>query len=86
MVQLMGENLTEIPMNKLKRWAQQKKATQEFWHRWKEEYLMELSRRSKWAQVQQELKVDDVVLIAKQNTPPTMWPMGRIIMFGLAMR
>lgn len=79
MVQLMGECLHEMPLAELERWAQQQKLLQQFWHRWKEEYLMELQRRPKWAQLQKEIKVGDVVLISKEMTPPTMWKMGRII-------
>lgn len=36
-------------------------------------------RRNKWHRLQDNLAVNDVVLIKAENTPPTMWPMGRVI-------
>ena len=39
-------------------------------------YVPELQRRAKWLKIQQNVKIGDFVLIASENTPRSVWPMG----------
>lgn len=66
-------------MNRLNQFKSLQKMGQEFWNRWNREYATTLMRRNKWYQLQENLAVNDVVLIKAENTPPTMWPMGRVV-------
>nr|XP_012149737.1 PREDICTED: uncharacterized protein LOC105663686 [Megachile rotundata] len=50
-----------------------------FWRRWAAEYLNTLQTRSKWSQPQPNVKPGDLCLITSEVTPPTKWPVGRII-------
>ena len=49
-----------------------------FWRRWKAEYIPSLLNRQKWNRPKEDLKKDDIVLIADVNTPRGEWPLGRI--------
>ena len=46
--------------------------------RWTKEYVTSLQERNKWKQETSSLKVDDVVYVTDDNTPPLQWPLARI--------
>ena len=50
----------------------------DFWKKWSTEYLSNLQQRNKWQTGQTNIDINDVVIIKEENTPPTLWPMGRI--------
>lgn len=52
---------------------------QAFWRRWSAEYLTTLQERSKWTTGSPPVKVDDMVVIVDNQSPPLSWRMGRII-------
>ena len=60
-------------------WKQIQYLANVFWTRWLREYLPTLQQRNKWQRDQRDVKVDDVVIIADDNTPRGQWPLGRII-------
>lgn len=51
---------------------------QEFWTRWRREYLAELVQRKKWQRIKPCLKLGDVVIIREKNLKRNMWPLGRV--------
>ena len=50
-----------------------------FWRRWQREFLSQLQQRSKWLHPNRDFKVGDIVLFKDQLTPPTKWPLARIV-------
>lgn len=52
---------------------------QKFWKEFYYNYLSELQPRNKWLQIQSNLKIGDLVVIKEEVTPPTSWPLGRVI-------
>lgn len=76
---LPEQNHLESKANWLTRWQKIQQLTQEFWRRWQDEYLNQLQVRSKWLQKQSSPQKDEFVLISNENTPPSQWPVGRII-------
>ncbi|XP_017461672.1 PREDICTED: uncharacterized protein LOC108355009, partial [Rhagoletis zephyria] len=68
----------EAPDNRLKYYQRLQRMLQHFWHRWKEEYLVQLQSRSKWARPTPNLQVGDVVAIQQEQLPPSRWRIGRI--------
>lgn len=67
------------PVGHLKRWKLLERLKQDFWYRWQHEYLDQMLARSKWKIDQRNAAVNDIVLVRADNTPPTQWPLGRII-------
>ena len=49
------------------------------WRRLVKEYLPTLTKRSKWSEQNDSLKVNDLVWILKDLTPRGIWPLGRIV-------
>lgn len=82
---LIGEPLTAIPeppvpekLALTKRYLQVTQMRDNFWTRWRAEYLHELQVLSKWDQEKESAKVGQLVLIKDEQTPPTKWAMARI--------
>ena len=61
-----------------RRWRCVQHLADQFWHRWRGEYLHLLQSRCKWTDVHENVKVGDLVLIKEENTPRGVWPMGII--------
>ena len=62
-----------------RRWRQVQYLSNLFWRRWTREYLPSLQQRQKWNKPQRNLAVNDIVLILDENTPRSIWPLGRVI-------
>jgi len=81
------EPLTSLPEPDLtndiipvgQRWTLLTKIHQDIWKAWHNEYLHTLQQRYKWQKGQDTLKVDQLVLIKEDCTPPLHWRMGRVI-------
>lgn len=72
------EDLTEVMSGSLRHHQLLRAMVQRFWKQWRTEYLTTLQSRSKWIAKTKNLNVGDVVILAEPNTPPLMWPLGRI--------
>ena len=53
--------------------------TDQFWHKWRHEYLQSLQARRKWKQDQDPLKPGDVVLMKSYDSVRNYWPLARIL-------
>ncbi|XP_065365492.1 uncharacterized protein LOC135958516 [Calliphora vicina] len=71
-------NHSDLSLSIANRWQKLKVLHHQFALRWKEEYLKELHRRTKWKYPQRDLKVGDLVVIRQDNLPPNEWRLGRI--------
>ena len=56
-----------------RRWRHAQQIADRFWCRWKRLYLPELQKRVKWVDLERNLAVGDLVLIADENTPRNLW-------------
>ena len=65
------------------RWRRVQYLADQFWYRWKNDYVSNLQERSKWKKKIQNLKQGDIVLI-KQNSHRNSWPLGRVIKCNLS--
>lgn len=72
-------SLLDLRENTLSRWQLVQKMTQDFWKRWRVEYLNTLQSRSKWTKPSSNPKIGDLVLLKDQNLPVLQWPLARII-------
>ena len=50
-----------------------------FWRSWSADYLTALLPRKKWHKVKNEVKLDQIVLVKEDDSPPSQWKMGRIV-------
>ena len=63
-----------------KHWRRVQYLANEFWSRWKSEYLSSLQERQKWTKESRNFLVGDVVLVKDSNifTKRNGWPMALI--------
>ena len=61
------------------RWRQVQYLADQFWLRWRKEYLPLLQERQRWNVARRNLSVDDIVLIVDEDAPRGSWPMGRVM-------
>lgn len=59
-----------------KRWRRVQFLSEQFWSRWKREYLQNLQQRGKWNVPRRNLRVGDIVLVKDHETPRMEWPLA----------
>ena len=59
-----------------KRWRVVQHLADEFWSRWKKEYVSNLQRRSKWNNAVRNFKSGDVVLLKQADVKRNQWPLA----------
>ena len=52
---------------------------EEFWHRWRKEFLQSLQTRQKWNDKRRNFEVGDIVILKEQDCRRNQWPLARII-------
>ncbi|XP_062538119.1 uncharacterized protein LOC134206418 [Armigeres subalbatus] len=50
-----------------------------FWRRWLSDYLPEITKRSKWFDKTESIKISDVVVVVDNKLPRNCWPKGKVI-------
>ncbi|XP_055633325.1 uncharacterized protein LOC129773706 [Toxorhynchites rutilus septentrionalis] len=83
---LTGDSLQNIPepdystvqLNRLSRWQLVQRQLQDFWKRWRTEYLSQLQARSKNWKSPIKLDIGMLVIMVDGNNPPMLWKKGRI--------
>lgn len=61
-----------------KRWRQVQYLTEQFWSRWKREYLHNITTRQCWHSTKRNLQVGDIVLDAEDTLPRSKWKLGTV--------
>ena len=67
-----------------KRWRRVQALAEQFWSRWRHEYLSTLNPRQKWNTQQRNMKVGDVVFVMDDNIIRNQWKLGRIVTVKLS--
>ena len=62
-----------------KRWKRVQFLANEFWTRWKKEYILNLQQRSKWSKDRRDVKVNDVVLFQDDLVPRNRWKLAKVV-------
>ena len=62
-----------------RRWAQVQFLSNQFWCRWVNEFMPNLTQRQKWFQPGRNVQVGDVVLLAESMQQRSKWVMGRVL-------
>jgi len=61
-----------------KRWRQVQHLANEFWNRWRKEFITTLQPRQKWNDAKRNFQVNDVVLVKDEHLPRNQWPLARV--------
>jgi hypothetical protein len=62
-----------------RRWRCVQHLANVFWHKWLKQYVPELQKRVKWSQTKRNVQTGDLVMIADENTPRGVWPLGLVL-------
>lgn len=62
-----------------KRWQRVQFLTEQFWSRWRKEYLTNISLRQQWHTPKRNVQVGDVVVVKDENTPRNVWKLARVV-------
>ncbi|XP_013412394.1 uncharacterized protein LOC106175106 [Lingula anatina] len=72
-------NFVSQDMYLRKRWRRVQFLTQQFWSRWRKEYLQNLNKRQCWTRCKRNITVGDIVLVVEPNVARNSWPLGRVV-------
>lgn len=61
-----------------KRWRRVQHLANEFWTRWRKEFLLSLQQRQKWSRPRRNLIVGDVVIVKDESLPRSAWQLARV--------
>ena len=61
-----------------KRWRRVQHLANEFWSRWRKEFLQNIQVRQRWVRPRRDLRIGDVVIIKDDNLPRNCWQLGRV--------
>ena len=62
-----------------KRWRRVQHLANEFWLRWRREFLQTLQVREKWNEERRNFEVGDIVLLKDEDVRRNQWPMARVV-------
>ena len=60
----------------INRWRRVQELSEDFWKRWRREYLSNLLSRAKWTKGRRNLRTGDLVLLRDKNLPRNEWKSG----------
>jgi len=61
-----------------KQWRRVQHVANEFWHRWRKEFLSSLQERQKWLKTTRNLQIGDIVIL-KEDSERNKWPLARVV-------
>nr|XP_020470233.1 uncharacterized protein LOC109968359 [Monopterus albus] len=62
-----------------KRWRRVQYLTEQFWSRWRKEYLTNITLRQRWHSPRRNVKAGDVVIVKEEGIPRNEWKLGRVL-------
>lgn len=51
----------------------------EFWQRWKREYLLNPQQQQKWQRTSQNSQIDDIVSLQDDSSPRNKWKLASVV-------
>ncbi|KAJ8369493.1 hypothetical protein SKAU_G00095210 [Synaphobranchus kaupii] len=61
-----------------KRWRHVQYLAEQFWSRWRREYLANIAIRQRWHTSRRNLQIGDIVMVRDDNLPRNEWRFGRV--------
>jgi hypothetical protein len=62
-----------------KRWRQVQYLADQFWSRWKREYILQLQERQKWMSKKRNMAIGDIVIIKDEDLFRGNWKLGKVV-------
>ena len=71
-------NFTDGDLYSRKQWRRVQHLSNEFWCRWKKEFLHSMQERQKWHRPEKNLKKGDIVMVKDNDAPRNSWKVCRV--------
>ena len=71
-------NFVREDMYLRKKWRRVQYMLNQFWTRWRKEFLQTLQSRQKWVTPKRNLEIGDIIIVRDENIPRNQWSLGRI--------
>jgi hypothetical protein len=62
-----------------KRWRRVQYLTEQFWNRWRKEYVANIAIRQRWHTPRRNMKCGDTVIVKAEDQPRSEWQLARIM-------
>eukprot|EP00079_Xenopus_tropicalis_P036905 XP_017950676.1 PREDICTED: uncharacterized protein LOC101733728 [Xenopus tropicalis] len=62
-----------------KRWRRVQYLTEQFWNRWRREYLANLTLRQKWHTPRRNVQINDIVIVKEEDIPRNRWRIAKVL-------
>lgn len=62
-----------------KRWRRVQYLSEQFWHRWRKEYLSNIALRQRWHAPRRNVDVGDIVIIKEEDVPRNEWKLAEVV-------
>ena len=62
-----------------KRWRRVQYLSEQFWHRWRKEYLSNIILRQRWHAPRRNVDVGDIVIIKEEDVPRNEWKLAKVV-------
>ena len=62
-----------------KRWRRVQYLTEQFWSRWRKEYVANIARRQRWHTPRRNVRVGDIVIIKEDDIPRNKWKLSKVL-------
>ncbi|KAL4154334.1 hypothetical protein QTP88_000213 [Uroleucon formosanum] len=72
-------DISNVRLNRLRRFQLMQSQMQGFWKRWSSEYLPQVQKRGKWTKPTRNVEVGDLAILKDDTLPPLHWHLVRII-------
>nr|XP_054595337.1 uncharacterized protein LOC129162918 [Nothobranchius furzeri] len=60
-------------------WRRVQYLTEQFWHRWRKEYLANIALRQQWHAPRRNVEVGDIVILKEEDVPRNEWKLTRVV-------
>ena len=71
-------NFVREDMYLRKKWRRVQYMLNQFWTRWRKEFLQTLQSRPKWVAPKRNLEIENIIIVRDENIPRNQWSLGRI--------
>ncbi|XP_037394566.1 uncharacterized protein LOC119263501 [Pygocentrus nattereri] len=62
-----------------KRWRRVQYLSEQFWHRWRKEYLSNIALRQQWHAPRRNVAVGDIVILKEEDVPRNEWKLAKVV-------
>ncbi|KAG1697676.1 hypothetical protein GQR58_005904 [Nymphon striatum] len=69
---------TDLLQYGTKRWRRVQYLADQFWCRWRDQYLYNLNKRKKWKINKRNVRINDIVLLKDKHLPRHSWPLAKV--------